>query len=118
MSEEIVRQLLGRLTEAGHLGGAFGSEVLLAVSRVLPKGDIVSLETGCGKSTIMFSNLSKQHFVFVYDDRNMLDSSVGMVQSDIDFKSDAVTFFYGPTQKTLPISPPQASSMASPPIRR
>lgn len=101
LSEEIVEQLLARLDDAGHRGGAFGSEVLLAVSRVLPKGDITSLETGCGKSTIMFSNLSKKHFVFAYDDRKMPDSSVGMVQRDKDFKSDAVTFVYGPTQKTL-----------------
>lgn len=102
MVEETIRDLLARLESAGHRAGAFGSEVLLAVSKVLPKGDITSLETGCGKSTIMFSNLSKRHFVFAYDDRQMPDSSVAMVQSDKDFKSDAVTFVYGPTQKTLP----------------
>ncbi len=102
MSKDIVHNLLERLSGAGHRGGAFGSEVLLAVSRVLPKGDITSLETGCGKSTIMFSNLSKRHFVFAYDDRNMPESSVGMVQLDKDFRPGVVEFVYGPTQKTLP----------------
>ncbi len=102
MREDAVSRLLGRLSGAAHRGGAFGSEVLLAISRVLPKGDLISLETGCGKSTIMFSNLSKRHFVFAYDDRNLPDSSVEMVQADQDFKSGGVTFVFGPTQKRLP----------------
>ncbi|MGB8816554.1 MAG: class I SAM-dependent methyltransferase [Rhizobiaceae bacterium] len=75
----------------------------MAIANVLPSGDITTLETGCGKSTIMFSQLAKKHYVFAYDDRDMPDSSVTMVQSDPDFGADSVEFVYGPTQNTLPV---------------
>jgi hypothetical protein len=74
----------------------------MAIADVLPVGDIKTLETGCGKSTIMFSNLSAKHYVFAYDDRNSEGSSVDMVQQDPEFKADRAVFVYGPTQKTLP----------------
>jgi SAM-dependent methyltransferase len=77
--------------------------VLIAISEVLPDYPIVSLETGCGKSTVMFSNLASQHFVFAYDDRDAPESSVTMVQSDPDFQAANTTFVYGPTQRTLPV---------------
>ncbi len=102
MPNNRIKNILERLDSSSHRAGIFGSDILLAVSKVLPQGDITSVETGCGKSTIMFSNLSKSHFVFAYDDRNLPDSSVVLVQSDADFIASAVTFVYGPTQKTLP----------------
>lgn len=98
-----VQEILSRLSGSAHRGGAFSSDVLIAISEVLPDYPIVSLETGCGKSTVMFSNLASQHFVFAYDDRGEPESSVTMVQSDPDFQAANTTFVYGPTQRTLPV---------------
>jgi hypothetical protein len=97
-----VKEILLRLAGTAHRGGAFSSEVLIAISEVLPEGPLVTLETGCGKSTIMFSNLSVRHFVFAYDDRDAPESSVGMVCSDPQFISENTVFVFGPTQRTLP----------------
>jgi hypothetical protein len=97
-----VKEILLRLAGTAHRGGAFSSEVLIAIAEVLPEGPLVTLETGCGKSTIMFSNLSVQHFVFAYDDRDAPESSVGMVCSDPQFISENTVFVFGPTQRTLP----------------
>jgi hypothetical protein len=98
-----VQEILSRLSGAGHRGGAFSSDVLIAISNVLPDWPTVSLETGCGKSTIMFSNLSSKHYVFAYDDRDQPDSSVLMVQNDPAFDSSTTEWVYGPTQRTLPV---------------
>lgn len=99
--ETSVKDILQRLAGVAHRGGAFNSDVLMAIAEVLPSGDLKTLETGCGKSTIMFSNLAKKHYVFAYDDREAEGSSVLMVQNDKEFKKDRTTFVYGPTQKTL-----------------
>jgi hypothetical protein len=93
-----VKDLLSRLSSASHRGGTFGSDVLIAIAEVLPEGPLVSVETGCGKSTIMFSNLSIRHYVFAYDDREAPESSVAMVQSDPEFKAENTVFVYGPTR--------------------
>lgn len=97
-----VKEILARLAGRAHRGGAFSSDVLMAIAEVLPEGPLVTIETGCGKSTIMFSNLSVKHFVFAYDDREEPESSVGMVCSDPEFISENTTFVFGPTQRTLP----------------
>jgi SAM-dependent methyltransferase len=97
-----VKDILDRLAHTAHRGGAFNSEVLIAIAEVLPEGPLVTIETGCGKSTIMFSNLSAKHFVFAYDDSDEPDSSVGMVRSDPEFISANTVFVFGPTQLTLP----------------
>ncbi|MBK8455891.1 MAG: class I SAM-dependent methyltransferase [Phyllobacteriaceae bacterium] len=91
-----------RLAGTAHRGGAFNSEVLLAISENLPSGDITTLETGCGKSSIMFSHMARRHFVFAYDDRGADGSSVDLVQQDPEFKTETTTWIFGPTQKTLP----------------
>jgi len=96
-----VKDILDRLAHTAHRGGAFNSEVLIAIAEVLPEGPLVTIETGCGKSTIMFSNLSAKHFVFAYDDREEPDSSVAMVCSDPEFLSENTVFVFGPTQQTL-----------------
>lgn len=98
---ESVKEVLTRLTGASHRGGAFSSSVLLAIAEVLPTGDLTTLETGCGKSTIMFSNLAEKHYVFAYDDRDSENSSVLLAQNDEQFREDHTIFVYGPTQQTL-----------------
>lgn len=99
--ETSVKDILTRLSGVAHRGGAFNSDVLMAIAEVLPSGDLKTLETGCGKSTIMFSNLALKHYVFAYDDRQSEGSSVLMVQNDKEFRQDHTIFVYGPTQQTL-----------------
>jgi hypothetical protein len=101
-SEMRISKILSRMAKSSHRAGTFGSDVLLALASVLPKGPLVSLETGCGKSTVMFSNISAKHFVFAYDDRDMPESSVNMVLNSPDFRVKTTQFVYGPTQRTLP----------------
>jgi len=96
-----VKQIMDRLSGTAHRGGAFNSEVLVAIAENLPSGDVTTLETGCGKSTIMFSHLSARHYVFAYDDRGAEGSSVDLVQHDPEFKSETITWVFGPTQRTL-----------------
>ena len=101
MSEDL-KTILRRMGGVSHHAGAFSSDVLIAVAEVLPERIRHSLETGCGKSTVMFSNISEQHYVFAYDDLGTPGSSVQMVMDDPAYQNDAVTWVYGPTQTTLP----------------
>jgi SAM-dependent methyltransferase len=96
-----VKSLLERLSNVNHRGGAFSSDVLIVISEILIGNGLRTLETGCGKSTIMFSNISQNHYVFTYDDSLEQDSSVRMVKEDQDFIAENVKFVYGPTQRTL-----------------
>lgn len=48
----------------GHASGAFPSAVLKRLEALMPRRMTASAETGCGKSTILFSNLSESHTVF------------------------------------------------------
>jgi hypothetical protein len=97
-----IRDILTRMSQSSHRGHTFETDVLLALAEVLPEGPITSLETGCGKSTVLFSNISRRHLVFAYDDRGMPQSSVDMVHASEDFNASTTEFIYGPTQKTLP----------------
>lgn len=100
MSEDL-KTILRRMGSISHHAGAFSSDVLIAVAEVLPERIRHSLETGCGKSTVMFSNISQQHYVFAYDDRGTPGSSVQMVVDDPAYQNDVVSWVYGPTQTTL-----------------
>ena len=53
-----------------HRGHAFPNGVLAELERYLPAGITTSAETGCGKSTVLFSNYSRKHLVFALDDRS------------------------------------------------
>lgn len=101
MRQDII-DLLTRLSGDTHRAGEFGSEILKEIARHIPEGPIRSLETGCGKSTVMFSNISAEHLVFAYDDRDLDGSSVGMVEASPHFVPTTTRFVFGPTQKTLP----------------
>jgi hypothetical protein len=60
-----------------------------------------SLETGTGKSTLLFSHLSSHHTVFAKDDTGDGNSLQAVQESSILYKQ-AVQFVVGPTQITLP----------------
>ena len=61
--------------EDGHAAGTFTIESLLEIESLLPKKITASAETGCGKSTIFFSNISSSHHVFALNDRELGDAS-------------------------------------------
>ncbi|HTO78692.1 MAG TPA: class I SAM-dependent methyltransferase [Methylocystis sp.] len=88
-----------------HAAGSLPLRTLLLIERSLSAdGDIVSAETGCGKSTIFFSRMSKSHKVFCLDDRDL-----GSAHSSVDYfmncpatRMESVEIIFGPTQATLP----------------
>ena len=87
-----------------HVGGVFGTETLRRLEAILPARMERSVETGCGKSTILFSNLSDRHKVFALDDREWGGkSSVEFFFGCPLSRPDRVEFVFGPTQKTLPV---------------
>jgi hypothetical protein len=63
-----------------------------------------TLETGCGRSTLLLSHVSKSHQVFVMclDDADV-DDSYRLVRSSPLLNEQAVEFILGPTQKTIPV---------------
>lgn len=86
-----------------HSAGAFPTEVLRLIERMLPGRIRASAETGCGKSTILFSNASDHHTVFCLDDRDQGDSSsVEFFRRCPVSRLDRLELVYGPTQRTLP----------------
>ena len=58
-----------------HGGQAFPTATLRDIERLLPREVERSAETGCGKSTILLSNIAKQHTVFALDDRDFGEAS-------------------------------------------
>ena len=52
-----------------HRSGTVDISVLHAMERLAPSTVNWSMETGCGKTTILLSNLSAHHHVFAFDDR-------------------------------------------------
>jgi hypothetical protein len=86
-----------------HSSGTFPTDVLRLIERMLPGQMRASAETGCGKSTILFSNLSDHHAVFCLDDREEGDnSSVEFFSRCPITQLDRLELNYGPTQRTLP----------------
>jgi hypothetical protein len=60
------------------------------------------METGCGKSTILLSNLSAHHHVFTVDDRAEERSSIRYYEGCPLFRRERTTEILGATQLTLP----------------
>lgn len=94
-----------------HRAGTFYPGPLDKIESVLrgyfPGKEIVTAETGCGASTILFSSLAQRHYVYAYDDRSADKSSVVYAQSFPGFREDRVVWNFGPTQRTLPVNPPK-----------
>jgi hypothetical protein len=87
----------------GHRAGAFGTDVLRAIEAILPSSIDNSAETGCGKSTILFSNISKHHKIFAFDDRTSgQGSSVLFYENCPLTRSERIETVFGATQLTLP----------------
>jgi hypothetical protein len=59
-----------------------------------------SVETGTGKTTLLFSHLSAHHVVFAKDDSGDGDS-LTVVRQSVILRKERVEFVIGPTQRTL-----------------
>lgn len=90
------------ISSKSHVAGAFSTAVLRRLEELLPARVDASAETGCGKSTILFSNISSNHTVFCIDDRDVEESSINYFQTCPLTDNSRVKMVLGPTQKTLP----------------
>ncbi len=85
-----------------HRAGSINPPVLQMLEDLLPRPLNRSMETGCGKSTILLSHFSLNHQVFTYDDRSETHSSVAYFADCPLFRPEHVTTVFGSTQVTLP----------------
>ena len=85
-----------------HRSGTIDESVLQALERLAPTSLDWTMETGCGKTTILLSNLSRRHNVFSVDDTDEPDGSVNYVNRCPIYRPDRTRFIAGPTQRTLP----------------
>lgn len=109
--EPPVAPLSGRVTQrmaryeqaagAAHRAGSLQLPVVDEIENAMPPNPKLTVETGCGKSTILFSCLSEKHIAFTLDDRNEENSSVQYFLNSEVSRSDRVEFVFGPTQSTL-----------------
>lgn len=90
------------INDRSHRSCAFPTPILRRLEQLLPKGLKNTAETGCGKSTILFSNLSDHHTVFCLDDQDQPDSSVSYFKSCAETQHARIELIFGPTQLTLP----------------
>jgi len=88
------------LPDDWHDVGSVTPSVLRAIARHASLlGKIThSVETGCGKTTLLFSHLSENHLVFAIDD----GLSVTKARTSPILNPTSVTFVEGLTQVTLP----------------
>ena len=83
---------------AVHAHGSFPYHILKQLEAVLPDSMENTAETGCGRSTILFSNISKNHIAFCIDDHDYKDQSSVLYLEDSEMGvKDRVTWEFGPT---------------------
>lgn len=90
-----------------HAAGGLGAIALATIAELAPRPLLLSVETGCGKSTILLSNLSERHICFTLDDTVWYPpgdtrSSLTFVRQCPTFHPERTTFILGPTRRTLP----------------
>lgn len=91
---------IARLPEDWHMAGSVGPAVLQAIVRHVGRRQILhSLETGSGRTTLLFSHLSQDHKVFAIEGDNR---SITCVRESHLLNHATVEFIEGPTQLTLP----------------
>ncbi len=106
--EEIIRDIQQYVSERGqHASGAFGMNVLDKIVELSPPVPVVSVETGCGKSTILFSHLSESYVCYTVDDSMQANGSLNFVKQCPLLRSER--FVLGPTQLTMATSPPSST---------
>jgi hypothetical protein len=112
MATEDLEQVISNLTGSVHCAGTVSAPTLQEVVKLARGLGSVkhSLETGCGRTTVAFSNLASNHLCFCMDDRDIplpvgQDGEIRSLDFVLEhpyFNKDHVNFVFGPTQKTLP----------------
>jgi hypothetical protein len=83
-----------------HSAGPLSPRVLEAIAEYCQRLELHhTVETGCGASTLLFSNISQHHTVFA-DARD--NDSLERVKRSHLLRPEVVSFVEGPTQLTLP----------------
>jgi hypothetical protein len=77
--------------------------ILRRIEQLLPHYSDASAETGCGNSTILFSNISRHHKVFALDDQQQEGSHVRFFMDCPLTDHRSLEFIAGHTQLVLPI---------------
>lgn len=96
-TQELIHRIA--LLKPGSLGdtGTVSIQTLRAISKHCIGVMDHTLETGCGRTTLLFSNISRNHDVFALDSEGMQRIRVHELVG-----SAAIRFIEGPTQKTMP----------------
>jgi hypothetical protein len=95
---ETLRQIID-LPISWHPLGGFDARTAEAIVRICEGREILeSMETGAGKSTLIFSHISQHHTVFALDE----GESLSMPLRSHLLRKDVVTAVEGPSQLTLP----------------
>ena len=82
-----------------HGAGLLSMAALDFIAAQAPaEGFAHTAETGAGRSTLLLSNVSRDHVVFAKDDGH----SIASVRTSPYFHGDSVSIVEGPTQLTLP----------------
>jgi hypothetical protein len=92
----------GLIAQAGtfHSWDAMSPRALSAIARRSPFD--CTAETGCGGSTIVFSQLGNQHIAFGIEGENR---TITELRARSDLRQDVVVFVEGATKATLPAYP-------------
>jgi hypothetical protein len=95
-----VLDAIAALPKDWHGAGSVSEATLRAIAaRAGSAGPIErSVETGCGKTTLLLSHLSARHTTFAVDDGN----SITQVRASPLLAAERVEVVEGPTQRTLP----------------
>jgi hypothetical protein len=84
-----------------YMYGSFLNDELREIEKILPERIENSAETGCGKSTVLLSNISDNHVVFTLDDSGDKNSSVSFFSDCPLTKRSKIKTVFGPTQISL-----------------
>lgn len=105
-STDILQEIIA-LPQDIHSSGSLGQAQLQSIVRHCSGLNIKhSLETGCGKSALLFSHLSPHHMVFALEKTEQYESksnkSISNIFNSPLLNQDSVELIAGPTQQTLP----------------
>jgi predicted O-methyltransferase YrrM len=99
ITDQIAREQRGK---SGHGAGMLNYKTLRVLEQLVGASAEQTAETGCGRSTILFSNLSQRHQVFCLDDSADERSSVAFFRNSALTNQTRVATNFGPTQLVLP----------------
>jgi hypothetical protein len=103
MTGGVIEDVLSYERERGPLhAGSLGESVLRKIVALAPNPMQKSVETGCGKSTVLLSQIGEHHVCFTVDDTSEKRGNLDFVRQCPSFRADKTLFVIGPTQRTLP----------------